>query len=193
MVRIWDVDAAELLLDEEPGPGPAPPPAQVPAAAAPAWAPPAPPQRSAPPPPPAVDEQALWVERRLQWISKYVNLDATWRSRPLGTLSRYEQVFGHVTPTAEWGERFWQGMEELLQTYSHRPGQGARPCYFTPPVPLARAQALLPVSPRNPLGDKAFAAYVWEEPGGQRVVACQYILMYNTKPWWVHEDFVTYG
>ncbi len=114
-----------------------------------------------------------------------------------GQVSRYEHLFGEVTPAHLWGTQFWPGMERLLQQYLGKlpqwlpdPLGNAKMCHFQVPPEFSKHAAQQPKLPG--MEGKAYAAYYWDFEEGSLwvLVACQWILLQKSKPWKVHKSWI---
>ena len=147
--------------------------------------------RNIPPPP------GLNINQEVsQWkVSNYAKIQRQLQVQWL-SLNAYEKMLGELSPEHPWGATFWEGMASALlaynwKKYSTEPnGRG----YFEPPANFSKEAAKKQkCNISNPGGGKPVAAYIWRYGQGcteEIWVACQWLLLSQSRPWRVHSSWV---
>ena len=108
-------------------------------------------------------------------------------------VQRYEQVFGKCTREYPYGERCWEGLHALMETYPHK-SQARHELNlgnFTGPLNFSKKGAEEPMSQGNPAGPYRYPCIVARSAQPDYpIVICIYMLFYGSRPWYAHISWV---
>ena len=143
-----------------------------------------------PPPPPGLDQNTdlateQWKARTYTKIQRHLNIG--WMR-----MSAYEARFGEISRGEPWGCHFWDGMMQALDEYqwpkqASPTGRG----YFETPHNFSKEaakRAKCPVS--NPGGGQKYATFIWRIGQCEIWIACQWLLLTQSRPWRVDETWI---
>ena len=137
-----------------------------------------------PEPSPITDDTRDRVARLCLWTNISISAE------------RWAELFGRPDAVHPWGAHFWPGMLQLEAAYNRRPPhlshQAASPGHFKAPLNFSKRSARSPSSPSNPRGTAVYAALFWRYDAEYCYMACQWQLVYQSRPWYVHIDWIQF-
>ena len=105
-------------------------------------------------------------------------------------VQRYEQVFGRCTREYPYGERCWEGLHALMETYPYK-NLALKLGNFTGPHNFSKKAAEQPMSQGNPAGPYRYPCVVATSGNPDYpIVICVYMLFYGSRPWYAHTSWV---
>ena len=99
---------------------------------------------AADPTPPEWTVELFYHEHAVKRLARYLNI-------PELTGSRWQSAFGNVSAAQPWGDRFWDGMQQLLMRYRHVPAHvPPQACHFILPSTFSQQRAQQPTGAGTP-------------------------------------------
>ena len=117
-------------------------------------------------------------------VAKFINVQSY-------TAERWASEFGMCTASHQWGERFWQGFENILRRYNevhlyYIPPSSFKPGIMKQPVNFSKRTVRTTWKEGDSVAGRGYPCY-WAVIGDEwRKVVCIHIGIYVSCPWTAH-------